>query len=131
MAIHLNILIYTHFYVLMNLTKKDIVSFNQQAGEQGLLRSESSLDFALSVSKTKKNWLYELSYVVRCLLIDHPFTDGNKRTTFLVVVYTIEEGGKNVDKDQLLVVIHQIASKNITHPVSIMRLLYHVIREKN
>ena len=49
------------------LTKKDIIAFNQGIGEKGEFNNEGSLDFSLSVAKTKQNWLYELSYLVRCL----------------------------------------------------------------
>lgn len=114
-----------------SLNKKDIVAFNKEAGEAGEFSNESSLDFALSISKTKKNWLYELSYLVRSLLVDHVFRDGNKRTAFLVAVYSLETNKKTFDKEQLLTTMKKIAKNNVTHPVKISRLIYHVIREEN
>ena len=113
------------------LTKKDIIAFNKQLGEQGITRNESSLDFALSIAKTKKNWLYELSYLTRSLLIDHVFVDGNKRTALLVVIFDFDENKKQFDRNQLLRTMKIIAQKNITNPLKIMRLLYNVVREKN
>lgn len=113
------------------LNKKDIIGFNQQIGEEGEFSNESSLDFALSIAKTKRNWLYELSYLVRSLLVDHVFRDGNKRTCLLVIVYYLEENGKGFDKDKLLLVVKKIAKNNITNPLMIVRLIYNVVREEN
>jgi len=113
------------------LTKKDIIAFNQQIGEAGEFNNESSLDFALSIAKTKRNWLYELSYLVRSLLVDHVFIDGNKRTCLLVMVYYLEENKKKFDKNSLLLVIKKIAKNNITNPLMIARLIYNVVREEN
>jgi len=113
------------------LNKKDIVAFNQQIGENGTFNNESSLDFALSIAKTKKNWLYELSYLLRSLLVDHVFHDGNKRTALLVMIYYLEENNYQFDSDQALTTIKKIAKNNITNPLMIMRLIYHVSREKN
>jgi len=104
---------------------------NQSVGEAGAFINENSLDFSLHFSKIKKNWLYKLSYLVQSFLVDHVFQDGNKRTCFLVVVYYVEYHGKKVNKDRLLMIIRRIAAKNITNPVQIVRLLYHVIKEKS
>ena len=83
---------YTNMYSL--LTKKDIIAFNQEIGELGEFNNESSLDFALSLAKTKKNWLYELSYLARSLSVDHVFRDGNKRTCLLTIIFYFEENKK-------------------------------------
>ncbi|HLC88808.1 MAG TPA: hypothetical protein VJG49_02105 [Candidatus Nanoarchaeia archaeon] len=113
------------------LTKKDLIAFNREVGEKGDFSNESSLDFALSLAKTKRNWLYELSYLVRSLLVDYVFQDGNKRTAFLVTVYSLEKNKKSFDKEKLLSVMKKIAKNNITNPLKISRLIYHVIREEN
>lgn len=113
------------------LTKKDVVAFNQEIGESGEFHNESSLDFALQLAKVKHNWLYEASYLIRSLLTDHVFRDGNKRTALLVAIYYIEENGKESDKEKLLKLMKRIAKNNITHPVKIARLLYGTVIEKN
>ena len=113
------------------LTKKDIISFNQEIGEKGKFNNESSLDFALGMTKTKKNWLYALSYVARSLLVDHVFEDGNKRTAFMVIEYYLTVHNKVVDKDRLMTIVRQVAKNSITSPAAIMELIYHVIKEEN
>ena len=113
------------------LTKKDIIAFNQGIGEKGEFNNEGSLDFSLSIAKTKQNWLYELSYLVRCLLVDHVFRDGNKRTCLLVIAYYFEENNKVFNREMIIQTIRKIGAKNIISPVIIMRLINNVIREKN
>ena len=75
------------------INKKDIISFNIEIGEKGELHNESSLDFALGIIKTRKSWLYELSYLARSLLVDHAFTDGNKRTALALVLTYFDDKG--------------------------------------
>tara|TARA_Y100000310_G_C20330977_1_gene645243 strand:- start:13 stop:369 length:357 start_codon:yes stop_codon:yes gene_type:complete len=113
------------------LNKKDIIALNQQIGEKGEFNNESSLDFALGIAKTKRNWLYELSYVVKSLLVDHVFRDGNKRTAFLVVSYYADEQKRNIDQENLLTTVRKIAKNNITNPTIIMRLVNNVIKKKD
>ena len=108
-----------------------MIALNQEIGEGGEFHNESSLDFALQVAKVKRNWVYEASYLIRSLLTDHVFRDGNKRTALLVAIYYIEENGKECDTEKLLKLIKRIAKNNITHPVKIARLLYGTIIEKN
>ncbi len=124
--------VFIHTYMCVStLTKKDIIAFNQQIGEAGKFSNESSLDFALSLAKTKKNWLYELSYIARCLLVDYIFQDGNKRTCFLVASYYFEEKGEEYDNVRLLSAVKKIAKNNVNSPPIIMRLLYNAVKEKD
>ena len=98
---------------------------------KGEFINESSLDFNLEILKAKKNWLYELSYLCRSLLVDHVFRDGNKRTCLLVAIYYLEINGKDYNRERLLMTIKRIAKNNITSPLIIARLIYNVTREKN
>lgn len=102
---------------------KDVVRLNQEAGESGELRSSSSLDFALKMTKQNKGWLMELSYIVRSILIDHPFIDGNKRTAYLLCVIYFEDNNKRFDKQRIMETMHLIAKKNINSVDKIGRLL--------
>ena len=103
---------------------KDLQRMNQEAGETGQLRNESSIQFALGIIRQKKSWLYELSYLVRSLLIDHPFVDGNKRTAYLLCTLYFEDHGKDYTDQQLVETILQITKKNTADINSIARRLY-------
>ena len=47
------------------LNKKDLIRINQEIGSNGKLHNEDILDYAISITKHNKSWLYELSYIVR------------------------------------------------------------------
>ena len=108
---------------MINLTKKDLVGINQEVGSNGKFHNESSIDFALSIAKQKKTWLYELSYIVRSLLVDHCFEDGNKRTAIIVIITYFENYDLDYDKDKLIKNVWGISKKNINDINKLMRLI--------
>lgn len=111
----------------MLINKKDMIRINQEIGENGLFHNEGSLDFILTIIKRNKSWLYELAYIIRGLLVDHIFQDGNKRTALSIAMTYIEEKNLEYDKQRLSVVIWQIAKKNIKDVNKILRMIKSVI----
>ena len=103
--------------------KKDIIRLNQEIGEKGELHNESSLEYALYIVKAKKSWLFELSYIIRSLLIDNVFRDGNKRTAYILCVLYFEDHGKEYGDFALVVAMDFIAKKNINDVNKIQRVL--------
>ena len=96
----------------MNISKENILRVNKGFG--GTLRSDSSLDFAFYMLENKKIGPYKkLAYLWRAILVNHPFSDGNKRTAAFVGFAFAEEYNKQVDRDLLLHHIISIAKKNI------------------
>lgn len=105
------------------INKKDIIRINQEIGEAGNFQNESSLDYALSTIKHKKSWLYELSYLIRSLLTDHAFMDGNKRTALAIILTYFKDRDTKYDEDVITKVILQISKKSIKDINKIMRLI--------
>ena len=96
----------------MDISKKDLLRINHGFG--GNLRSSSSLDFAFEKLEDKKLGDYKkLAYLMRAILVDHPFSDGNKRTATFVALAFTEKKNKEVDTDLLQHHILSIAKKNI------------------
>lgn len=96
----------------MNISKKHIVKINKMMG--GSLRNDSSLDFALSMQENKKFSYYKkLSYLIRAILVDHPFSDGNKRTAAFIAILFAEDNRLTIDEELLTKNIIGIAKKNI------------------
>ena len=96
----------------MNIGKKDLLRINHGFG--GNLRSDSSLDFAFDRMINKKLGVYKkLAYLYRAILVDHSFSDGNKRTAAFVAFAFAKENNKQVNRDLLLHHIVSIAKKNI------------------
>lgn len=97
----------------MDLSKEDIIRINKGFG--GYPRNESSLDFAIKQQESKKLGNYKkLAYLFRSILVDHPFSDGNKRTAMFLALAFADENHKTVNRDLLLHHILSIASKNLT-----------------
>ena len=109
------------------LNKKDLVAINQDIGSNGKFHNEDSLDFAFSIVKQNKSWLYELSYIVRCLLVDHCFEDGNKRTAIITIITYFEDKNLDYDKDKLIKIVWGIAKKNTADINKIMRMIKNAI----
>src|SRR3989338_6126126 len=111
----------------MKISKKDLLRINQGFG--GSLRSDSSLDFSFERIKSKKLGTYKkLAYLIRAILVDHPFSDGNKRTAMFVVFMFSEENDKVADRDLLLHHIVSISKGNISSIRNIEWRLKNAIR---
>ena len=96
----------------MDVSKEDLLRINQGFG--GNLRSDSSLDFAFDKLNDCKLGAYKkLAHLLRAILVDHPFSDGNKRTAMFLVFAFAKENKKKVDKDLLIHHLTSIAKNNI------------------
>lgn len=96
----------------MEISKEDLLRVNKGFG--GNLIRDSSIDFAFDKFKNNKLGKYKkLAYLLRAILVDHPFTDGNKRTAVFAVFSFAEEHKKQVDNDLLLHHVISIAKNNI------------------
>lgn len=58
---------------------EELVKINKRFSN-GSVINKSSLEFAESALKKTKNWQEQAAYIVRAIVADHPFEDGNKRT---------------------------------------------------
>ena len=99
-------------FMCMKIRKEDIIRIAK--GFNGNLRNSSSLDFALDKQEDKKLGEYKkLAYLLRAILVDHPFSDGNKKTAMFVAFAFAEEFNRKVDDELLKHHILSIASKNL------------------
>ena len=96
----------------MKISKEDIVRIGEAFN--GNIRNHSSLDFALEMQNNNKLGEYKkLAYLMRAILVDHPFNDGKKKTAMFVAFVFANEYNKKVDEELLKHHILSIASKNI------------------
>ena len=92
----------------MKFTLKEVIEANKRLG--GTLLSDSNLRFAESVCKNSRSLYRCTAAWMRSILVDHPFSDANKRTAVYVIARLM--GIKN--RDKLNNVIIKIAKRNIT-----------------
>tara|TARA_Y100000034_G_C6895535_1_gene412776 strand:+ start:625 stop:960 length:336 start_codon:yes stop_codon:yes gene_type:complete len=96
----------------METSKEDLLRINKGFG--GNLRSDSSIGFAIEKQDDKKLGEYKkLAYLMRSILVDHPFSDGNKRTAMFFALNFAVENKKQIDTDLLLHQLVSIAKNNI------------------
>ena len=111
----------------MNIGKKDLLRINHGFG--GNLRSGSSLDFAFSKEDNERLGIYKkLAYLWRAILVDHPFSDGNKRTAAFVAYAFANEHNKQVNEELLTHHLISIAKQNNHNIRKIERRLKNAIR---
>ena len=110
----------------MKFAKDELEAANREFG--GHIARDSSLEFALSMQEHRKYGDYrKLAYIWRAILIDHPFTDGNKRTALWAALKFAEGSGKKPDTSKLNRAIIKIASRNITSIAKIERMIRHAL----
>ncbi|MBI4139754.1 hypothetical protein HY483_02210 [Candidatus Woesearchaeota archaeon] len=92
---------------------KDVVRINQEF-DAGKIINSGSLSFAISEANISKSWLKSCAILVRAVLIDHVFEEGNKRTAAGIIVAFLEENRLKYDPEKISRVIAKMLMKNVT-----------------
>lgn len=109
------------------LNKKNIIALNEQF-EDGSLHNEASLDFVLSYAKKTENWTKALAFLLRAILLDHVFVEGNKRTAALLLKTYAEYEGYMVYDNKIVKMIKEIILKNISDVSKIEEMVKDAIK---
>lgn len=112
------------------LTKKDLIATNQYFAN-GFLRNEPSLDYALQYQKHNIAWTKKLAHLIRAILIDHIFEEGNKRTTCAILLDYVNYYEYEIKEKTALMMIKNIILKNITSIEKIKQMIEDGISKKN
>ncbi|MBS3163708.1 Fic family protein [Candidatus Woesearchaeota archaeon] len=111
----------------MKIVKEDMISINKEVG--GNLTRDGSLEFAISMQKNTRVGEYKkLAYLWRAILVDHPFTDGNKRSAVLIAIEFANQNNKRYDEEKLVKIAIKIPKENITNISKIERKLKNAIK---
>lgn len=109
------------------LSKKDLIALNKEF-HIGRIANEGSLEFALDQAKRTKDWLKATAYLVRAIVVDHIFEDGNKRTAAGVMATCINLQHLDFDKERVDQVILNIAKKSPKNLGPMMRMMKNAIK---
>jgi len=93
----------------------------------GNIRNKGSLSFALSSIKNKSS-LDQLAYLVRAIITDHAFEDGNKRTAIAIVGAYYTELEIGFDNRKIRKLVLDVSSKSIANIPKIRRMIKNVVR---
>lgn len=105
---------------------KDIIAINNKF-DNGKIINAGSLSFALERANKSGSWLRACAYIVRAILIDHVFEEGNKRTTAGVIVAFFEEHELQYHPEDVARAITKILMKNMTSITQIERVIKNAI----
>ncbi len=96
----------------MKITKKDVIAINQEF-DKGIFHNEGSLDFTLDSIKNNQDWLEQTSFLLRALIADHVFQDGNKRTATNLLILALERQDIKFHPDEIPRFIIKLAQDNV------------------
>ena len=108
------------------ISLKDIVAINNQFANGSML-NKSSLAFALDQANNSGSWLRACAYLVRAVLIDHVFEEGNKRTAAGIIVGFFETNDLKFHPEEVSKAIATILMKNITSITTIERVIKNAV----
>jgi death-on-curing family protein len=109
------------------IDKEQIRAINEKYG--GNLRSDAEVETALELGKGKSVYK-KIAYLLRAILVGHPFTDGNKRTALITALTILEKCGielAGAKKENLVEEITKIARENLEDVNKIERLVRYVV----
>lgn len=108
------------------LSQTDLIEINKLF-DKGVVVNKSSLDFALSATRTTKDWITQLAYLLRAVVVDHTFKDGNKRTAAAVFIAYCKAHKKAYDIYKVDRIIRDLIKKKITDIPKIRRMVKNAI----
>jgi len=94
------------------------------------LGSDSSIDYALSAGR-ERGLYWRIALLWRAILVDHPFTDVNKRTALNVAFLMLERNDVNLNdeaKNRITKSVLEVAQKNITSIKNIERRVRYAVK---
>ena len=103
---------------------RELAEINRKFGNGNII-NKGSLDFALSAAYKSKDWIEQLAFIVRALLCDHVFEDGNKRTATAYIMAVFEEYRYRYDAFKIDRIVLKISKGNITGMKTIRRMMEH------
>lgn len=79
------------------VTEEEITEINKKLGGQPI--NAGSLEYAIQTGKDKTIY-HQIALLLRAILVDHPFTDGNKRTAVFTTYLILERNRIPMDMEK-------------------------------
>lgn len=86
---------------------------NKYIEEKGRVINDSSFEFALSSANRTKDWVMQLAYLLRSIVVDHVFEDGNKRTGAAIFVAYAKDNNKRYDIYKIDRIVRDLSQNKI------------------
>jgi prophage maintenance system killer protein len=108
----------------MEIWIRELEKINKTFEPNSKIKNAGSLEFAAEHAARTADWMKKLAYLLRAIVVDHAFEDGNKRTAVYLVFKFFEENHLPIDQQKADRLIIKIASENITDINKIKRLIH-------
>jgi prophage maintenance system killer protein len=111
----------------MDVSVGEIITINKELG--GDLVAPGSIEYALQAGAGRSLY-WRIALLWRAILVDHPFTDVNKRTAFNTTTLALKRGKVKVTdemKERILGEILKVAKENITEVKRIERRVRYAV----
>lgn len=102
----------------------ELEKINRKFEAKSSVKNAGSLEFAAEHASRTKDWMKQLAYLLRSIVVDHAFEDGNKRTAAFIVFNFFEEHKVPIDMQKADLLIIKIAKENLTNVEKIRRLIH-------
>jgi len=102
---------------------KELEKINRKLEPGSKIKNSGSLEFATEHASRTADWMKALAYLLRAIVVDHTFDDGNKRTGAYLVTLFFDENKVPYDDEKVKRLIVKIASKNMADVNKIRRLI--------
>ena len=107
----------------MQIWVSELEKINREFEPASRVENMGSLEFAAEHAARSKDWKKQLAYLLRAIVVDHAFEDGNKRTAAYIATKYFDENKIMYSDDKVARLIIAIASKNLTDVNKIRRLI--------
>ncbi|MBI5871474.1 Fic family protein [archaeon] len=104
------------------ISAKGLIEINKKF-DRGIVRNKGSLESALASMHNTKDPNKQLAYLIRAILIDHVFEEGNKRTAVAAIAYFFEAQRLAYNPYKVDKLVAEIVAKNINSIEQIRRKL--------
>ena len=110
--------------ITMKLFTEELEKINKKFEPASRIKNSSSLEFAAEQASQTQEWKKQLAYLLRAIIVDHAFDDGNKRTGAYLIFKFFEANGFPADMQKVNKLVIKIASESITDLEKLRRQIH-------
>ena len=108
----------------MKILIEALEKINKRFEPASRIKNSSSLEFAVEQASRMQEWTKQLVYLLRAVIVDHAFDDGNKRTGAYLIFKFFEANGFPADTQKINKLVIKIAAESITNIEKLRRQIH-------
>ncbi|MBL7206876.1 MAG: Fic family protein [Candidatus Aenigmarchaeota archaeon] len=111
----------------LNITSEEIMEINKVF--KGTIRNDAEVETSIYRCEGR-NIITQVALMWRAILVGHPYSDGNKRTAFVVTMKLLKDTKTSVNRNIIEVMLNQmtkVAKENIDELSKIERMVRYAI----